>query len=221
MQHQRAINESEKQERRGAILASAMQLFMAASFDAVNMQAVADQAGIAKGTTYLYFRSKEELFLALLSEELAKWLKALRDELNRMLDENQPVDELITAFTAGVAASLQDQKGLMRLIPLVQAILEQNIPAATALSFKRRLRMRFMAAGLQVETVLPFLRQGQGAELLLMIYMLLIGLQGMADPAPAVAQALQEPELGLFRVDLLPTLSIFLTRYLTGMAGLR
>jgi AcrR family transcriptional regulator len=218
MQHKRAIDEKEKTERRGTILTAAMDLFMASSYSAVNMQAVADKAGIAKGTTYLYFKTKEELFLALLNEELATWLKALRSRLNGITDSPMALSDTIEEFSARVATSLEKQPGLTRLIPLVHAILEQNIDPAAALTFKRRLRMRFMTAGLQIEDVLPFLKAGQGAELVLTIYSMLIGLRGLTEPAPAVAQALLEPDLGLFRIEMTPTLTNLLIHILTGMA---
>ena len=218
MQHKRAINDKEKLERRGVILAAAMQLFMASSFSAVNMQAVADKAGIAKGTTYLYFKTKEELFLALLAEELAGWLKTLRGQLNELSDSTLPLNDAIEDFSVRVANSFAKHPGMARLIPLVHAILEQNIDPAAALSYKRRLRMRFMTAGLQIEDVLSFLKAGQGAELLLTIYSLLVGLQGMAEPAPSVVQALQESDLGLFRIEMTPKLTSLLIQILTGMA---
>jgi len=218
MQHKRAIDEKEKLERRAAILSAAMQLFMASSFDAVSMQSVADAAGIAKGTTYLYFKTKEELFLALLNEELAAWLKQLRTSLGGMDDLPAPLNDTIEDFAVRVASSVDRQSGLLRLIPLVHAILEQNIDPAAALSYKRRLRMRFMTAGLQIEDVLAFLKPGQGAQLLLTIYSFLIGMQGMAEPAPAVAQALQDADLSLFRIELAPTLTSLLIHLLTGIA---
>jgi AcrR family transcriptional regulator len=218
MQHKRAVNVSEKQERRTAILNAAMELFLASSFDAVTMQAVADKAGIAKGTSYLYFRSKEEVFLALLNEEVARWLKVLRDGLAGMPAESAPAAELARSFGACAAASVQNMPGFTRLVALVHAILEQNLTPAVALSYKRRLRMRFLTAGLQIETALPFLKGGQGAELLLTIYALLIGLQGLAEPPAAVAQAMQEGDLGLFRVDLANSLGIAVERLALGMA---
>jgi AcrR family transcriptional regulator len=183
------------------------------------MQAVADLAGIAKGTTYLYFHTKEEVFLALLSEEVAGWIKALRAGLAGMPAETAPVEELAHAFAASVKASVQDQTGFTRLVTLAHAILEQNLTPAAALSYKRRLRMRFLAAGLQIEAALPFLKSGEGSELLLTIYALLIGLQGFAEPSAAVEQALGEGELGLFRVDLGEALSAAVERLVMGMAA--
>jgi AcrR family transcriptional regulator len=51
--------------RREAILAAALEEFSAHGFEAARLDDVARRAGIAKGTIYLYFNDKEELFQAL------------------------------------------------------------------------------------------------------------------------------------------------------------
>jgi len=49
-------------ERREAILAAALEEFSARGFAATRLDDVAQRAGVAKGTIYLYFRDKESLF---------------------------------------------------------------------------------------------------------------------------------------------------------------
>jgi len=53
------------EQRRAEILASALQLFSSKGFHDTTMEEVANAAGVAKGTIYLYFQSKEHLLLAL------------------------------------------------------------------------------------------------------------------------------------------------------------
>lgn len=53
-----------KAERRQAIIATAAQLFARDGYADCEMESVASQHGVAKGTLYLYFKSKEELFFA-------------------------------------------------------------------------------------------------------------------------------------------------------------
>ena len=57
-------------ERRRAILAAALKEFSARGFAAARLGDVADAAGIAKGTIYLYFRDKEALFQDLILSEM-------------------------------------------------------------------------------------------------------------------------------------------------------
>jgi AcrR family transcriptional regulator len=58
-----------KAERRQAILDAALEVFAAQGFAAARLEDVARQAGVAKGTLYLYFRDKEELFEQILRVE--------------------------------------------------------------------------------------------------------------------------------------------------------
>ena len=61
---QRAIQAEDKQERHHAILDAAERLLLRSPERIANVAEVADEAGLAKGTVYLYFPSKEELLLA-------------------------------------------------------------------------------------------------------------------------------------------------------------
>lgn len=51
-------------DKHAAILDAAYELFGSGGFYETKMSEVAERAGIAKGTVYLYFKSKEELFMA-------------------------------------------------------------------------------------------------------------------------------------------------------------
>lgn len=53
-----------KSERVQAILAAALEEFIAQGFAAARLDAIAERAGVAKGTLYLYFDGKEALFEA-------------------------------------------------------------------------------------------------------------------------------------------------------------
>src|SRR5262245_65890062 len=48
--------------KRRQILEGARRMFLAQGFDAASMGAIARQAGVSKGTLYVYFKSKKELF---------------------------------------------------------------------------------------------------------------------------------------------------------------
>lgn len=54
--------------RREQILNAALQVFAQKGFHAARMQEVANVAGVSNGTVYNYFRSKDELLLALLAQ---------------------------------------------------------------------------------------------------------------------------------------------------------
>ncbi|MCC6703541.1 MAG: TetR/AcrR family transcriptional regulator [Thermomicrobiales bacterium] len=57
--------ETEEADGRERILRAAYTLFVAAGYQSVSMQHIADEAGVQKATLYHHFRSKDELFAAI------------------------------------------------------------------------------------------------------------------------------------------------------------
>jgi TetR/AcrR family transcriptional regulator, mexJK operon transcriptional repressor len=56
-------------ERRGAIVAVALEVFLEHGYSGASMSQIADRVGGSKGTLYNYFSSKEELFLAVAEDK--------------------------------------------------------------------------------------------------------------------------------------------------------
>ncbi len=66
----RTKRERRKEARPGELLAAALDLFVEKGFAATRSEEVAARAGVSKGTLFLYFQSKEELFKAVVMENL-------------------------------------------------------------------------------------------------------------------------------------------------------
>ena len=77
----RARKEEDKLARREAILGVAARSLGRRQYARVTMAEIAERCGLAKGTLYLYFSTKEELFLAALEVEVAAWFDAISEEL--------------------------------------------------------------------------------------------------------------------------------------------
>lgn len=63
--------ERRKHERPAELLDAALELFVEKGFAATRVDDVAARAGVSKGTLFLYFASKEELFKAVVRETIA------------------------------------------------------------------------------------------------------------------------------------------------------
>ncbi|MEZ7847431.1 MAG: TetR/AcrR family transcriptional regulator [Polaromonas sp.] len=63
--------ERRKEARPGELLDAALNLFVEKGFAATRMEEVAKRAGVSKGTVFLYFTSKEELFKAVVRENIS------------------------------------------------------------------------------------------------------------------------------------------------------
>jgi TetR/AcrR family transcriptional regulator len=60
-----------KQARPSELVAAALDLFVEKGFAATRAEEVATRAGVSKGTLFLYFASKEDLFKAVVRENLS------------------------------------------------------------------------------------------------------------------------------------------------------
>ncbi|SMO93617.1 TetR/AcrR family transcriptional regulator [Melghirimyces algeriensis] len=79
------------QEKTEQIFQAAVEIFAQHGFERSKMDEIARHAGVAKGTIYYHFKSKEELFVALMNNRMEK----IKEMLNRcMSDTDDPVKQL-------------------------------------------------------------------------------------------------------------------------------
>lgn len=201
---QRARQPDQKTQRRDAILAAAADLFDAHPLDAIRIDAIAQRAGIAKGSVYSYFATKETIFLHLLMREVDLWCD---DLIARLAPLPSPVgaDTLCDALLD----SLRDRDRLLRLLARLASDLEPALSAEDALTFKRWLLARMAVVGVRVELAAPWLA-GQGARTLLRLHALIAGLWPMAHPRGPMRDVLARPEMAPLRVDLWDELHVLL-----------
>lgn len=72
-------------EKRREILSGAREVFLERGFDAASMGDIARVAGVSKGTLYVYFQNKEDLFAALVASECSETAERMF-----VLDNNEP-----------------------------------------------------------------------------------------------------------------------------------
>src|ERR1035437_4617735 len=72
-----------KEARPQELLAAALDLFVERGYAATRLDDVAAQAGVSKGTLYLYFTNKEELFKAVVRESVLPVLGEAEETIDR------------------------------------------------------------------------------------------------------------------------------------------
>ncbi len=87
--------ERRKDARPQELLAAALDLFVERSYAAARLDDVAARAGVSKGTLYLYFENKEELFKAVVRENLVSALAEAENYIERSTGSSR---ELLRAF---------------------------------------------------------------------------------------------------------------------------
>ncbi len=207
----KAQSDAERQAKRLEIVEVAARLFQDLPYPSITMAMIAREAGVAKGTVYLYFRTKEELFLQLLLDRLQGWFAEYAPVLLALSGPMHPRD--LAAILAKAATTRPD---LIRLIALLHAVLEQNISVDQAREFKRRLLAFSLGFGGELERVFPVFRPGDGLHFCLYYYSIVVGLHQMSTPAPDVVEALDTPELRVMLIDFESHLAGILTGLLGG-----
>ncbi|CAM3191807.1 TetR/AcrR family transcriptional regulator [Deinococcus saxicola] len=117
----RARSLAEKQQRRADILCAAEDLWTTTPYADLSMNQVASAAQLAKGTLYLYFDTKEELFLALVDSHLAVWIARAA----ALLEERRPRTPAQLADVLLEAG--QDSHSVRRLLVLLGTVLERRV----------------------------------------------------------------------------------------------
>ena len=102
-------------ERRAAILAAALDVFAENGFAAARLDDVAQKAGVAKGTLYLYFPDKEALFEALLQGLVSPVLERIQAlSADQTLPSSAALEGILTVFQTEIIGTSRER--LLRLI---------------------------------------------------------------------------------------------------------
>ncbi|MFO1412502.1 MAG: TetR family transcriptional regulator [Burkholderiales bacterium] len=176
---QRAIQAEDKQERQQAILDAAARVLARSPDRIANVAEVADEAGLAKGTVYLYFPSKEELLLAVHERNIDGFFRALIDRLA------QAAPVTVGDVQALTHRHIVEPPLFLPLAARCFGMMGQSVPVEAALAFKQRMAGRLSMAGAGLERHFRELKPGQGVALLRHSYALIIGLWQMSPAAQA------------------------------------
>jgi len=211
-QGKRARDPHAKDARRTAILRAAGELLDEVGLADLSMAHIAQRAGLAKGTLYLYFRTKEELFLHLLLSRLGDWFETFGTALDAAPGPVAPAE-----VGRIVAATIAPGSSLTRLLTLVFTALEADVQTAEAAVFLQRLFELASGAGEQLERRVTGFPHGQGVRFFRFLRALVVGLsRAVSLPAP-VREVMADERLAPFRVDFGSELSAGVTALLRGM----
>jgi AcrR family transcriptional regulator len=97
--------------RRDALLAAAMRVFGERGFERATMERIAAEADVAKGTTYLYYRSKQSIYDAALSHGFA----GLESRTSEVIDRAPNFREAISAFMTARAEYFFEHRDFFRM----------------------------------------------------------------------------------------------------------
>lgn len=147
----RAIHPEDKLRKRESILDAAQHLWVTQTNRLSSMDALAQASGVAKGTLYLYFRSKEEVLLALHERDMEQFF-------GRILARAYQAEPMQAEDLAQlVIDSVNRSPTFLPLSSVCMGLMERHIPPDTALAFKERICERLNMTVQVVQTHFPSL----------------------------------------------------------------
>jgi AcrR family transcriptional regulator len=92
--------------RRAQVIAAARERFSKHGLAGTTMDGIAQAAGVAKGTVYLYYKSKEDIFRQILEEDLAN----LQDDTVPLISGPGTIEDKLHAFFLGALGFFDRKK---------------------------------------------------------------------------------------------------------------
>jgi AcrR family transcriptional regulator len=135
------------EERKTQILDAAEQVFNKKGLDKARMDDIADQTGLSKGTLYLYFKSKEDLVIAILD----RIFRGMFEQLEARKSGELNATEAIWSFTDEAA---RDYKRMLRMMPIAYEFL--------ALAFRNTIVQKALRSyfDIYMEALVPIIQRG-------------------------------------------------------------
>jgi AcrR family transcriptional regulator len=102
------MDDTKKEQIRRAALA----VFARRGFHGTTVEDIAQEAGIAKGTIYLYYTSKQEILIAI----FRRYIDAMLDFVDGLLDSALSVSEILAEFVKRQIDMIREEPDLMRVL---------------------------------------------------------------------------------------------------------
>ncbi len=212
----KANSEEQKALRKNVIIRSARELFENFDFHEISMQEVARKAGMAKGTVFFYFKTKEELFLSCAQEELGRW----HDRFDSMLLEYQkthsPDDFNVDELVEIMIQSFGGNDTFSRFVSIVGGVLNRNVDFDVLLAHKKFVFQRALPTGKLLDEIIPNFKPFDGIKLYNYAFYFTAGLYPMAEPSETARRVYKTPGLEFLDIDFIETFREIMSILLRG-----
>jgi AcrR family transcriptional regulator len=114
------------------IIKTATELFARYGLKKTTMDEIAEKTGIAKGTIYIYFESKEKLFVAIVNKEAEEYFQKLESVINVCPNPEEKIKTFVRSFFEIIFdyinlynVTFNTMSEINNLMPTLQTELEQ------------------------------------------------------------------------------------------------
>lgn len=208
----RAVWDHDKESRAQDFLNGASRLFTVKEFAAISVSDICKAADLAKGTFYLYFKTKEDAFLALTRQQIDLWSEAIEEKLVE-LDVHPPAEKV----AAILAQSFGAAPALPRLMQMLHSILERNATDEAVFAFKSHIAGNLDRQAAVFGRMYPELTSDQIQLFMTFCQIILTGTWQYANPPANVRAVLESKGLDRFLFAFEPAVVLQVVTFLHGL----
>ena len=173
--NQRARSGEQKALRRREVLEAAETYFLEVGYEAFSMSKLAKNIGLSKGTLYLYFQTREEIFLTLYDQSLIRWSQVFIDDLPKSMTTN--------AYCQKLFSTASEDGTFLPLLIRLEHVIEHNVAIPRLINSKQVFITQVEALA-EVTSISLTLSKAQAIEVVKTMGVLLIGAtQGDQGPS--------------------------------------
>jgi AcrR family transcriptional regulator len=192
---ERARSEQQKEQRISEIIEATARLYETLKFEKITFVLIAKEANFTRSNLYKYFRTKEEIFLEFIKQDIVIWRKDITANL-------KPGSITSVKEFASVWVGLQVRhKRLIKLLSILHNALEKNVSIERLTEFKRGALEELFSLAEVLCSIFPKLTIEQAANFLELQIASAIGLFQMTDLSEMQQQILDNPEFAVLKLD--------------------
>lgn len=180
----RACTDASKEFRKQSILDAGMELFLSNPCELPTVSAISKRCNIAKGTIYIYFKTKEDIFINIIDSLFRGFVKATHDIIIKSKDTKNSVEFIIDEW----CNYYSENREMVMLAGVSNNIIEANIDLEAAAAHKRSLQEQVLTLGLTLSEVIDKDRFFC-SSLLLRSYAITLGISRVSNLTDKVQQA--------------------------------
>ncbi len=206
----RASTSESKEYRKQTILDAATTLFFENPGALPTVSEISKSCGIAKGTVYIYFSTKEQIFLTIIEGLFTEFIENTKGFVIKSQSSDNPVKSIIN----DLCIYFSENRIMLYLTGMNNSIIEQNIEIEAAYEHKKIIQNLLLDLGAVMGDTLGH-DKTLCAKLLIRTYAIILGTWQMCNPPKKVHQVLQKEGaqflLSDFETELRETLTPFWT----------
>lgn len=198
----RVVKDQDKASKKIALIQIASDILNTVDYHDLSIDMLAKQSGLAKGTWYLYFKTKEEIALAVLKQEYLLWFNDFCGAINTEIKEKSDC-------SLWIVNSLKPRTRFLKLIPLGPSLLENKVSEDAVSAYKLDTYKGFVDTVLKLSTF--FHRDEKTCAILLTkIHIAVVGSLAHGFQTPTVKKIIKDYHLYEFDTDYFQVLHLAL-----------